>query len=147
MALYRAPLAKFAVAAVAVFCAVVVPLGSNDHLLSLANLVGIAVVGAIGLNILTGFTGQISIGHGAFMAVGGYYGMAAIVHAAKATQGKMDTEQALKALKGWKFNSPRGPIMIDPETRDIVMNEYLSEVVKGPDGKLHQKQLGKIDNP
>jgi branched-chain amino acid transport system permease protein len=72
MALYRAPLAKFAVAAVAVFCVVIVPLGSNDHLLSLANLVGIAVVGAIGLNILTGFTGQISIGHGAFMAVGGY---------------------------------------------------------------------------
>ncbi len=80
-----------------------------------------------------------------FMAVGGYDGMAAIVHAAKATQGKMDTEQALTALKGWKFNSPRGPIMIDPETRDIVMNEYLSEVVKGPDGKLHQKVIGQLD--
>jgi branched-chain amino acid transport system permease protein len=72
MALYRTPLAKGAVAAVAIFCVVVVPLVSSDHLLSLANLVGIAVVGAIGLNILTGFTGQISIGHGAFMAVGGY---------------------------------------------------------------------------
>jgi branched-chain amino acid transport system substrate-binding protein len=36
--------------------------------------------------------------------------------------------------------------MIDPDTRDIVMNEYLSEVVKGPDGKLHQKAIGKIDN-
>jgi hypothetical protein len=33
--------------------------------------------------------------------------------------------------------------MIDPETRDIVMNEYLSEVVKGPDGKLHEKVLMK----
>jgi branched-chain amino acid transport system permease protein len=72
MALYPVPLARYAVAAVAFFCAVVVPLASTDHLLSLANLVGIAVVGAIGLNLLTGFTGQISIGHGAFMAVGGY---------------------------------------------------------------------------
>jgi branched-chain amino acid transport system permease protein len=72
MELYSAPLAKYAVAAVAISCAVVVPLLSDNHLLSLANFVGIAVVGAIGLNILTGYTGQISIGHGAFMAVGGY---------------------------------------------------------------------------
>ncbi len=81
-----------------------------------------------------------------FMAVGGYDGMAAIVHAVKATQGNMDTDKALTALKGWKFSSPRGPIMIDPDTRDIVMNEYLSEVVKGPDGKLQQKVIGQIDN-
>jgi branched-chain amino acid transport system substrate-binding protein len=81
-----------------------------------------------------------------FMAVGGYDGMAAIVHAVQATKGKMDPDQALASLKGWKFDSPRGPIMIDPITRDIIMNEYLSEVVKGPDGKLHQKLIGKIDN-
>jgi branched-chain amino acid transport system substrate-binding protein len=66
------------------------------------------------------------------------------VHAIKATKGKMDTDAALASLKGWKFNSPRGPIMIDPDTRDIVMNEYLSEVVK-KDGKLQQKTIGKID--
>ena len=74
-----------------------------------------------------------------FMAVGGYDGMAAIVHAVQATKGKMDGDEAVKSLLGWKFDSPRGPIMIDPETRDIVMNEYLDEVVKGSDGKLHQK--------
>ena len=79
-----------------------------------------------------------------FMAVGGYDGMAAIVHAIKATKGKMDTDAALTSLKGWKFSSPRGPIMIDPDTRDIVMNEYLSEVVM-KDGKLEQKVIGKID--
>lgn len=79
-----------------------------------------------------------------FMAVGGYDGMAAIVHAIKATKGKVDTDAALASLKGWKFNSPRGPIMIDPDTRDIVMNEYLSEVVM-KDGKLEQKTIGKID--
>jgi branched-chain amino acid transport system substrate-binding protein len=80
-----------------------------------------------------------------FMAVGGYDGMAAIVHAVSATKGKVDADAALKSLQGWKFNSPRGPIMIDAETRDIVMNEYLSEVVKGPDGKLRQKVIGQID--
>ena len=58
----------------------------------------------------------------------------------------MDADAALASLKAWKYNSPRGPISIDPATRDIVMNEYLVEVVKGTDGKLHQKQLGKIDN-
>ena len=79
-----------------------------------------------------------------FMAVGGYDGMAAIVAAVHATKGKMDTEGALKALKGWKFDSPRGPISIDPETRDIIMNEYLSEVVM-KDGKLAQKVIGKIE--
>ena len=81
-----------------------------------------------------------------FMAVGGYDGMAAIVHAIQATKGKMDGDEAVDSLKGWKFNSPRGPIMIDPVTRDIVMNEYLSEVVMGTDGKLHQKVIGQIDN-
>jgi branched-chain amino acid transport system substrate-binding protein len=80
-----------------------------------------------------------------FMAVGGYDGMAAIVHAVQATKGKMDGEEAVKSLLGWKFDSPQGPIMIDPATRDIVMNEYLDEVVKGPDGKLHQKVIGQID--
>ena len=79
------------------------------------------------------------------MAVGGYDGMAAIVHAMQATKGKMDGEEAVKSLLGWKFNSPQGPIMIDPATRDIVMNEYLAEVVKGSDGKLHQKVIGQID--
>ena len=81
-----------------------------------------------------------------FFAVGGFDGMAAIVHATQALKGKIDGDQAVASLKGWKFNSPRGPIMIDPDTRDIVMNEYLVEVVKGSDGKLHQKVLGKLDN-
>ncbi len=80
-----------------------------------------------------------------FMAVGGYDGMAAIVHAIKATQGKPDGEAALAALKGWKFNSPRGPISIDPDTRDIIMNEYMSEVIK-KDGRLFQKVLETIPN-
>ena len=82
-----------------------------------------------------------------FVAIGGYDGIAAIVHAAKALKGKMDDgDKAVAALKGWKFNSPQGPISVDPDTRDIVMNEYLSEVVKGKDGKLHMKVLATIDH-
>src|SRR5712691_2027810 len=80
-----------------------------------------------------------------FMAVGGYDGMAAIVHAVQATKGKVESDAALAALKGWKSVSPRGPIMIDPDTRDIVMNEYLSEVVM-KDGRLFQKVLATIEN-
>ena len=80
-----------------------------------------------------------------FMAVGGYDGMAAIVHAMQATKGKLDGDEAVKSLLGWKFNSPQGPIMIDPQTRDIVMNEYLDQVVKGADGKLHEKVIGQTD--
>jgi branched-chain amino acid transport system substrate-binding protein len=79
-----------------------------------------------------------------FLSVGGYDGMAAVVHAIQATKGKMDGDGAVKSLLGWTFDSPRGPIMIDPETRDIVMNEYLSEVVRGADGKLHEKNLAVI---
>jgi branched-chain amino acid transport system substrate-binding protein len=76
-----------------------------------------------------------------FMAVQGYDGMAAIAHVVTAEKGKIDPDKTIAALKGWKFNSPRGPISIDPNTRDIVMNEYLSEVVK-KDGRLVQKHLG-----
>ncbi len=80
-----------------------------------------------------------------FVAVGGYDGMAALVHAIHATNGKLDGEAAVKSLEGWKFDSPQGSIEIDPQTRDIVMNEYLDEVVMGPDNKLHQKVLATID--
>ncbi|MDW8467651.1 MAG: ABC transporter substrate-binding protein [Burkholderiales bacterium] len=75
-----------------------------------------------------------------FMAVQGYDGMAAIAHAARANKCKLDADNFIAALRGWKFDSPRGPIMIDPATRDIVMNEYLSEVVK-VGGRLVQKTL------
>jgi branched-chain amino acid transport system substrate-binding protein len=81
-----------------------------------------------------------------FMAVGGYDGMAVIVHVVQQLKGKIDGDKALQAAKTFKANSPRGPIAIDPDTRDIIMNAYLSEVVKGPDGKLHQKVIGKIEN-
>jgi branched-chain amino acid transport system substrate-binding protein len=58
----------------------------------------------------------------------------------------MNGDDAVKSLLGWTFDSPRGPIMIDPETRDIVMNEYLDEVVRGSDGRLHEKVIGETEH-
>jgi len=72
MALYPLPIARWTVAVVAVLCFAVVPLTLHEYYLSVANLVWVAVIGALGLNILVGYTGQISIGHGAFMSVGAY---------------------------------------------------------------------------
>ncbi len=51
---------------------VIFPFFANRYFLTLANQVGIAIIGAIGLNILVGFTGQISLGQGGFLAVGAY---------------------------------------------------------------------------
>ena len=80
-----------------------------------------------------------------FMAVAGYDGMAAIVHVVQTLKGNLDNvDQALAALKGWRFESPRGPIMIDPATRDIVMNQYLSKVVM-KEGRLRQMTIAQLD--
>jgi len=64
-----------------------------------------------------------------FVSVGGWDGMAAIVHAIRAQGGKLDPDGTMEALKHFSNpDSPRGPISIDPDTRDIVQNEYLREV-------------------
>ena len=72
MALYPLPIARWAVAAAVVLFFGLLPLVLHEYYLSILNLVSIAVVGAVGLNILVGYTGQISVGHGAFMSVGAY---------------------------------------------------------------------------
>ncbi|HXM84247.1 MAG TPA: ABC transporter substrate-binding protein [Stellaceae bacterium] len=63
-------------------------------------------------------------------AVGAYDGMALIYDTVKTLNGKIDGDAAMAAIKGWKHESPRGPIMIDPETRDIVQNVYICRVEK-----------------
>jgi branched-chain amino acid transport system permease protein len=72
MALYPLPIAKWTVAVLALLFVVIIPLSVHEYYLSVLNLIFIAIVGALGLNILVGYTGQISIGHGAFMSVGAY---------------------------------------------------------------------------
>ena len=63
-----------------------------------------------------------------FMAVGGYDGMRVIVEALKATKGAGDGDALLAAMKGQIFESPRGPMFIDAQTRDAVHNIYIRRV-------------------
>jgi len=65
-----------------------------------------------------------------FFAVGGYDGMHLIYEALKKTGGKTDGDSLIAAAKGMKWESPRGPVSIDPATRDIVQNVYIRRVEK-----------------
>jgi len=65
-----------------------------------------------------------------FFAVGGYDGMHLIYEALKKTKGATDGDALIAAAKGMKWESPRGPVSIDPETRDIVQTVYIRKVQK-----------------
>ena len=65
-----------------------------------------------------------------FMAVGGYDGMRVIYEALKATKGQGGGDALLAAMKGQVWESPRGPMFIDAQTRDVVHNIYLRKVEK-----------------
>ncbi len=78
-----------------------------------------------------------------FMACAGYDGMAAIAEALKKTHGSIDPEKLLAALTGMKLMSPRGPIMIDSETRDIVQTVYIRQVMK-VNGGLYNVEFEKF---
>jgi branched-chain amino acid transport system substrate-binding protein len=75
-----------------------------------------------------------------FVAVAGYDGMHAIYEALKKTNGDTDGDKIMAALKGLQWESPRGPAMIDPETRDIVHNIYIRRVEK-IDGTLYNTEF------
>jgi branched-chain amino acid transport system substrate-binding protein len=77
-----------------------------------------------------------------FMAVGGYDGMALIYEALKKTNGSTDGDKLVAAMKGMKLTSPRGPIMIDPETRDVVQTVYIRKVEK-TGGELYNIEFDK----
>jgi branched-chain amino acid transport system substrate-binding protein len=64
------------------------------------------------------------------MAVGGYDGMAAMAEVVKKLGNQIDGDKAVEVLKGLKLTSPRGPISIDPATRDIVQTVYIRRVQK-----------------
>jgi branched-chain amino acid transport system permease protein len=72
MELYPLPITKIAMIVIGVLFFGLFPSIMTDYYLSIINLCAIAVVGALGLNILVGYTGQISVGHAAFMSVGAY---------------------------------------------------------------------------
>jgi branched-chain amino acid transport system substrate-binding protein len=79
-----------------------------------------------------------------FISLGGYDGMHLIYEALKKTQGKTDGDTLVTAMKGMKWESPRGPISIDPETREIVQNVYIGKVQK-VDGELYNVEFATFD--
>jgi branched-chain amino acid transport system substrate-binding protein len=79
-----------------------------------------------------------------FMAVGGYDGMHLIYEALKKTSGATDGDALIAAMKGMSWESPRGPISIDPETRDIVQNIYIRKVEK-VDGELYNVEFATFE--
>jgi branched-chain amino acid transport system substrate-binding protein len=80
-----------------------------------------------------------------FFAVGGYDGMHLIYEALKKTGGKTDGDSLIAAAKGMKWESPRGPISIDPETRDIVQNVYIRKVEKAGSAIVNV-DIDKVEN-
>ena len=76
--------------------------------------------------------------------------MAAIFHMIIAQKGKIDPDKTMELLKGWKDdNSPRGPIMIDPDTRDVVQNEYMRRIekVNGQAGQCRVRDYADGEGP
>ena len=78
-------------------------------------------------------------------SIGGYDGMHLIYEALKKTGGKTDGDSLIAAAKGMKWESPRGPISIDPETRDIIQTVYIREVEK-VGGEIRNVEFDKIEN-
>jgi branched-chain amino acid transport system substrate-binding protein len=78
-------------------------------------------------------------------SIGGYDGTHLIYEALKKTGGKTDGEALIAAAKGMKWESPRGPISIDPETRDIIQTVYIRRVEK-VGGHLRNVEFDKVEN-
>jgi branched-chain amino acid transport system substrate-binding protein len=79
-----------------------------------------------------------------FMAVGGYDGMHVIYEGLKKTEGK-GGQALVDAMKGMSWTSPRGPVSIDPQTRDIVQNVYVRKIER-KDGELYNVEFATIPN-
>ena len=79
-----------------------------------------------------------------FMAVGAYDGMHLMYAALEKTGGKTDGDSLIAAAKGMAWESPRGPVSIDPDTRDIVQNVYIRKVEK-KDGQLYNVEFATFE--
>jgi len=80
-----------------------------------------------------------------FFSVGGYDGMHLIYEALKKTGGKADGESLAKAARGMQWESPRGPMLIDPDTGDVVQTVYIRRVEKVGD-KIVNVDIDKVEN-
>jgi branched-chain amino acid transport system substrate-binding protein len=80
-----------------------------------------------------------------FMTAAAWDSMHAIFDTIKKLDGKLDDgDKVIEALKGWSADGPRGHVMIDPATRDIIQDERAMEVYRKPDGKLGLRVLGTV---
>jgi branched-chain amino acid transport system substrate-binding protein len=78
-------------------------------------------------------------------SIGGWDGMHLIYETLKKTGGATDGDALIAAAKGQKWESPRGPVAIDPETRDIVQTVYIRRVEK-VGGQLLNVEFDRIEN-
>jgi len=81
-----------------------------------------------------------------FVAVHTYDGMHLVYAALTATNGDATGDALIAKMKGLAFESPRGPISIDPDTRDIIQNIYVREVKRGADGELYNVEFATFEN-
>ena len=79
-----------------------------------------------------------------FHAVAGYDAMQLFFEALKKTGGSANGDALMAAMKGMNWESPRGPIIIDPETRDIIQNEYIRTVEK-VNGEMYNVEFATIE--
>jgi branched-chain amino acid transport system substrate-binding protein len=80
-----------------------------------------------------------------FMSAAGWDTMHAIFDTIKKLHGNLkDGVKVVDAMKGWTAVGPRGPVKIDPKTRDIIQNEHAMEVYRKPDGKLGERILDTV---
>jgi len=80
-----------------------------------------------------------------FFAVGAYDGMAAMYEVARKLEGNIDGDKAMAVLKGMKLASPRGPVTIDPETRDVIQTMYVRRVQR-VDKELRNVEFDKFES-
>jgi branched-chain amino acid transport system substrate-binding protein len=79
------------------------------------------------------------------MSAAGWDTMHAIFDTIKKLHGNLkDGAKVVDAMKGWTAVGPRGPVKIDPKTRDIIQNEHAMEVYRKPDGKLGERILDTV---
>jgi branched-chain amino acid transport system substrate-binding protein len=79
-----------------------------------------------------------------FISLGGYDGMHLIYEVLKKTGGKIDGDSFINAAKGMSWESPRGPMSIDPQTRDVIHNEYIRKVEK-VNGQLYNVEFATFE--
>ena len=78
-------------------------------------------------------------------SIGGYDGMHLIYETLKKTDGNADGDALIAAAKGMSWESPRGPMSIDPETRDVVQTVYIRKVEK-VGNELVNVEFDKVEN-